>query len=417
VREQPMGCSSNAQCAAPTGVCVLEERTCVQCTVAEASACVGTTPVCGTDNTCGGCSQHSDCASAVCLPDGACGSDVNVAYVDPAGTGTTCTKAAPCQKVDDALKTSRPFVKFRGVTDEAVVVDNRTVTFLADPGAQLTRSSGGAIVTVKDTGTSLAVYDLAISDAPNNANGYGVLVPTGGGTPSVSLTRVTLQNNPGGGISSSGATVTVTQSTVSGNQGGGISASGGTLTVTQSTVSGNQGGGISVAGVATTFSITDNIMIYNGRALGAQASNFGGAAITSNTAGSKFERNTVAFNESNGLTFRGGTSCNAPLATAAGNLLFHNAEPDGGGGIKNDLTTQANLSGGCSFGNTLAVATDANNLGFQSPLIAPFDFHLTAATPATIRDAGGACTGVDIDGDTRPQGVACDLGADEYKAN
>jgi hypothetical protein len=44
-------CLTGRQCAAPTGVCVLEERTCVQCTVAEASACVGTTPVCGTDNT------------------------------------------------------------------------------------------------------------------------------------------------------------------------------------------------------------------------------------------------------------------------------------------------------------------------------------------------------------------------------
>ena len=45
------------------------------------------------------------------------------------------------------------------------------------------------------------------------------------------------------------------------------------------------------------------------------------------------------------------------------------------------------------------------------------DYHLTAVSPAEVRDvAGVVCTGLtDYDGDARPQGTACDLGADEHK--
>lgn len=44
------------------------------------------------------------------------------------------------------------------------------------------------------------------------------------------------------------------------------------------------------------------------------------------------------------------------------------------------------------------------------------DYHLTASTPATILDAVD-CDGntSDVDGNMRPQGGRCDLGADELK--
>jgi len=106
--------------------------------------------------------------------------------------------------VAKALATKRPFVKFTGMIDEAVTVERgRTVTFLADPNALLTSGSGGAILTVRDDNTSLTVYDLAISNAPNNANGFGLVIQAGG-APSVSLVHTTLDNNPGGGISAAG---------------------------------------------------------------------------------------------------------------------------------------------------------------------------------------------------------------------
>ena len=63
-----------------------------------------------------------------------------------------------------------------------------------------------------------------------------------------------------------------------------------------------------------------------------------------------------------------------------------------------------------------AVEKVGHDLKFVS-LSAPLDLHLTAASPATVRDVAGvtACSGPDIDGDLRPQGGLCDFGADENK--
>ncbi len=388
------GCTANDQCSSATPVCDLAETgTCVQCTATDAQACTGRTPLCGSDNLCHSCTAHADCASAACLPDGSCGSPQDVAYVvEGASSGGLCSLEAPCGALSRALATGRPFLKLHGAFVEPLLVEGgRQLVLLAAPDSRLT-ASGGPIITVRDSATSLTIHDLALTDAPGLA-GYGLLVPAGAGAPSVNLNRVTVTNN----------------------QAGGISVSAGTLAISRSTILGNPGGGLTISGADTAFAITDSFVLYNGRALGAQPSTTGGLAITANTAGSKIERNTIAFNESNGLTFRGGISCNAPLVAAAGNLIYHNAEPDGLGGLKNDLTTQRNTTSNCAFANSLALASDPRHLGFRSPLLPPLDFHLTASTPTTVRDAGGTCTGTDIDGDPRPLGDACDLGADELQ--
>ncbi len=396
-------CDSKEDCSGQEGKLACTEPNpstgfgvCVQCTLADATACSAAAPICGTDNTCRTCSKHSECASAACLPDGSCGSDANVAYVAANGTGTICSLSAPCSTLAAALAKNKAFVKVAAgdvVKDpQATIIDGKTVTILAEAGAKLSRDGNNAVVEVRGL-ADVRIFDLEITGA-SGAGGHGIDL-SDSGSPKLSLTRVKL----------------------TGNQGLGLRAQGGSVTVLQSSIANNSGGGISVSGVGTSFSIADNFITYNGRALGAQASLIGGVAITSNTTGSKFERNTVAFKESSGSTFRGGASCNAALVGASGNLLFRNSEPDGTGGLKNDATTQANLTGGCPFGNSFSAATDAANLGFKSPLIAPFDFHLTASSPTSIRDAGGMCSGTDVDGDPRPQGAACDLGADEYKAN
>lgn len=75
--------------------------------------------------------------------------------------------------------------------------------------------------------------------------------------------------------------------------------------------------------------------------------------------------------------------------------------------------------GRCNFtGNLeLAAGPDDTTLKFRSETTSPKDYHLTAASPASVRDvAGVTCTGLqDFDGDERPQGGSCDLGADEVK--
>jgi hypothetical protein len=283
------------------------------------------------------------------------------------------------------VKANKPTVKIAAgtvVDTKTTTIDGKAVTILADPGAQLGRSNVGVILQVQNDSADVKIFDLEITGGLGAGNAT-ISIPNGG-APKLTLTRVTVDRN----------------------QGIGISVSGGALTVSQSSIIANMGGGISVSGVGATFDITNSFITYNGVAAGPGATQVGGASLLPNTAGSKFERNTVALNQSDG-TFNGGVTCAGAMVSAAGNIVYRNTEIT----ATSDNTQRG---GNCQFGNTLALGSTPGDLGFKSPLVSPFDFHLTAASPATVVDAAGSCTGIDFDGQARPVGVACDLGADEY---
>jgi hypothetical protein len=265
-------CTTSADCSAPALVCDLDDTgMCVQYTAADDGACAGPTPVCGADLACRACIAHAECGARGCLPDGSCGDDARVAYVDPAGfDNSLCTLAAPCTRVSRALATGRPYVKLVGTIDEQVVVGGgQVVTFVGGPGASLTRASGpGPIVTVQDDGTSLTVYDLSIGDA---RSGFGLWILEGG-SPSVTLVRAKLINNPGGAISAEGS---------------------GTLTVTQSLISRNTGGGISVTN--GTFAIVGNM--FNGNGTDSTLMSAGALRVATMKGGNRLEFNSFYLNE------------------------------------------------------------------------------------------------------------------------
>lgn len=319
------GCSANADCTSPgAGVCdVMGTKQCVQCTATEHAACAGDAPVCGIDNTCRACTAHQECDSNACsFATGSCAAETDVAYVSSTGTdNSTCDKSAPCATIAAALMTTRHYVKIHATIDGAVVVDKgRTVTFLADPGAMITRGTGGDVLTVKDTGTSLTIYDLAIT----GAQGSSVGIALAGGVPALSLLRATVSNNAGGGITSAGS-LTIDHSTITGNGSGGpgISITGGSLSLAQSLVSGNRGGGVDVTGTMAKFAIVSNKFVSNGSG-DPPGSLIGAVSIRANfTSTNLLEFNTFYRN----LSADGKGSaiqCDPAAFTARANIMFNN---------------------------------------------------------------------------------------------
>jgi hypothetical protein len=381
-------CTSNAVCKAPTGVCDTRgSMMCVQCVAPDqVSACGGTTPACGADHVCRACARHDDCPlSRACLPDGSCAGEADVAYVDSLGiSNASCTKLSPCNQVMNALGTSRPYVKLRGTIDEAVLINDRSVTFLAEPGATLTRASTGVILKVDGTSV-VRIYDLSIADGLG-AGGIGISLPPGNSA-SLELRRVTLTNNAGGGISTVG----------------------GSLTVSQSTISGNTGGGISIS--KAQFDVTNSFIVNNGGPL----SVIGGVDITqiSDAGTHRLDFNTITGNVGT-MTVNAGVNCSTitvPL-TFDSNIIFGNTVTGGGKQVGGDMMCTASYS---DVGPDPAPGTGNIN---ADPLFvdrAHGDFHLMTSSPAKGAADPGASLGDDYDGDVRPQptGGRRDMGADE----
>lgn len=319
------GCGSNADCMSPE-VCDTMANHCVQCTATDHAACTGNTPTCGTDGTCRACAAHSECVSGACSfadGSGSCAPESDVAYVDSVNgnNNPTCGKSTPCATVTAALKAGQQrYIKISGTIDDAVVVNNlRRVTFLADPGAMLTRRGGGNVLAIEDAGTSLTIYDLTISGAKDPAAGISVDM---GAT--LSLMRAIVSNNEGGGVSSAGTLVIAhSKITNNGSSKPGVVVNGGSFSLAQSLVSGNRSGGVQVTTVTAKFAIVSNTFVSNGSG-GDMGSMTGAVNIGVNfNSANLLEFNTFYEN----LSINGSGSairCDPATFTARANIMFNN---------------------------------------------------------------------------------------------
>jgi hypothetical protein len=333
-------------------------------------------------DTCRGCAAHSECASAVCTSDGSCAAAAMVAYVSDTGTDTgTCPMASPCKTITFALTQNPRYVKIHGMISDRPVINNQTVTLAADAGATLSATTAGPLVTV--SGTSVVeIDDLHVTGAlGGTGSGYGIWLNSQNA--SVKLNRVEVDQC--GYI--------------------GVSATGGSLTIARSTIHENTGGGVEANN--TTFDIT-NTFIY--RNLDSRNSFIGGARLIP-AAGttSRFAFNTVVDNniESSSLN-SGGVTCDATFA-APNNIIARNH-------VNLDATaTNANTIGMCTY-PTSAIAMTVTAFNFVSPdNPTPYNYHLQAGSVAIDTATTTMDVDVDFDGDIRPQGMAKDQGADEYK--
>nr|MBA3501658.1 right-handed parallel beta-helix repeat-containing protein [Deltaproteobacteria bacterium] len=392
----PMKCQMSSDCDGDPNKTICEAMECVQCTQADKSACGDNTPICDMgSNSCRACKTSADCESAVCLDSGMCAVKTDVLYVEGGTPNTgTCTFEVPCGTVSYALTITplRTTMKIKGTVIETstVTIDNRSLAIYGEtmPQAILTRPGGNEILRIDGTSV-VSMFHLQLSGA-TGANGHGISILSGS-SGALSFKRIKVINNGGIGITSLGS---------------------GKLTLTQSNIFNNDGGGANIEGTHL-LDVTSNFFTQNGNTDSVTPSEKGGVRVTANQMTSKFEFNTIAYNGSSGLLNRGGFHCQAPNVSATGNIVYRNSEGSGAT-VKTDGTTQTHTGVNCNYGNSLVLAMDSVDLGFKMPTSGTFDFHLDPArVPASVKDAGGACTVRDIDNQARPSGAACELGADE----
>jgi hypothetical protein len=330
---------------------------------------------------------------------------------------------------------------------------------IPSPVFDVTAGAGGIVDVTLD--------GLTISNSTGFPNGGwepGIFARSmGDGSLTLTVSRCNLRASRGGGISAhrnftSGGSLqlTVADSMLKGNRtgysgfGGGISASGSVaLTVTRSVFVRNRaqsgGGAIDFEGISLT--VADSIFLRNrvvdsGFLVNSSPQGGGGilvfGALPSDVA--TFTNNFFAGNTAKGdggaLWIYAGSPVDITNCT-----LARNTTKMSGGGLH--LETAGSLTNTIAWGNKAAMGTDVwaggatldldhddigelatgstvvNDLGGNintDPLLVapPKDLHLTAGSPCI--DAG-TCTGpppTDIEGDPRPSGAGCDIGADEF---
>ena len=383
--DAPGGSASCTVTACATGVCDTVSGSCVQCTSTQASACTGTTPVCGTNDMCQACTDDSQCGSSACLPDGSCAESSAILYASSSGDSAgSCSLTDMCT-IDQAL---------------AIADSTQHVIKLA-PG---TYGTAGLAVTQSVT----ILGRGAIVD--KNMGGNGPVFTTATASTTVELDYMTIQGGDdsgvGHGISCTGASLIVHGATSQNNSAIGISAQNCNLTIARATVYHNAEGGLLIAGSGIQFDITDTFVIRNGNTTDGT---FGGVNISTTSVGtSRFEFNTVADNSaSTGVNHFGGMICDIAGFTAGDNIVAQNV-------LHGLVTANEQTEGACTFPASL-VQDDETGLAFVNATTAPYSYKIQSASTAKDTATFPSLVDVDNEGDFRPQGVQKDIGADEFK--
>lgn len=275
--------------------------TCVACTTAtQASDCSGATPICGSDNSCRACQAHSECASGICVFDGAsagsCAAASQIAYVDNKGSVTTCSAngmthdgnapATAFCDIQNAVSTSKPYVLVAGQTPSGTsayskvsITSARTVTIVgpgqgaAAPATIYDPTNVGLTISLSGSGVSgtVIVDGLEIGDRSNASLQDAVdCTASGGASATLVVRRTAIQHSSKLGVNSNGCDATMGSTLVENNVMGGLQFTTSDLEMDASLVENNSGGGIQLS--TSDFTIENTVIALNGSA----SSGFGG---------------------------------------------------------------------------------------------------------------------------------------------
>lgn len=319
-------CVSCDQMGAPNGACqsldaltpVCSEGTCVQCTVQQAEACAGQTPICNPSNECVACTEHDHCPDSACHLDG----ESAGACFDPAEV-VEITNEAELSAVLDQL----------GANDRAVF--------------RISSGSYGVPIAIGDEAEVAIIGQGATPPVLNGDNGLQGPLAVGSGA-MVYLDGVLVANALGGGVECTGPRGTslwLDDTEVRNCMRYGVDAVGECATHLRRTViSSNGDGGLVVEG--GELWVENSVVGRNGDDL---TSTFGGMRLS------------LTFVDITYSTLVGNEASNA----ARGSLFCLGGES---GSIRNSIIVgSGNSIDGC---DTLAFntnATDDSNLGGSNP--------------------------------------------------
>ncbi len=385
-----MQCSDSSQCpgfgeSAEQVFC--EDGACAECR-ADVNDCSGARPICETGR-CVACTANAQCASGVCIEDGTCADEADVAYVSPTGAATgNCLALSPCNTITFALSLAptRPFI----VIDSGTYSQNATIRLfgtrrLIGRGATrpiIQRGTAGPIVTMATGFFGLEFMEIAGATGgalEDDTGGNGVVCPIDANG-AVRIIDSVIRDNAATGVRLRKCTATSILSRFTGNGASGLAATDSGVTLDRCTVSDN-GNGLNLDG--GNFSVTNTFVTRNQNDA-IELFLFTGQLGT-------FAFNTIVDN--GGIGFE----CNAPAgASMPNNIVARNA-------------TQT--TGSCAFPSSVLADSAISPLMFVSPEVAPFDYHIK---PGSIAIGAATVTTIDhdFDGQVRPSSGA-DVGADE----
>jgi predicted outer membrane repeat protein len=265
----------------------------------------------------------------------------------------------------------------------------------------------------------------------NSANFGGGAIA---GFDSTNIFNSTFSNNKAPGASSFGGAIyfqsiggalIVTESALFNNSsaldGGAIYIANGPVTIRNVTVSGNSaknnGGGIFMTETVQnpTTANLNNVTITNNLADSDQDGNGDGGGIFRAAGTAQVQNSIIANNQDTPGNTGGGSihpDCTGSLLTQGHNLIGRN---DGCGGFTNLVNGDQVGSGASPINPHLGGL--ANNGGpTQTHALIPGSPAIDAGNPLLPGGGGFTCAGTDQRGVTRPQGAACDIGAEEYRA-
>ena len=361
-------CNDNSNCTANSAAAFCVNNACTGCQTAGTGACTGAKPICATSGgyagQCVECIGNADCKVAtkpVCDTNQcrACAKDGDCTNISPA---VVCGLDGSCPG-DNAV------IYLQNSVDCSTASPGNGTSatpYCSSDDATAALSATKSVIVIKGP---LAVGNLTLSFAQKP-----VLIA---GQSSANLTKPTTGTPPLVNITA--GEVTLRDLTIPGGSDAGVSVSGGAiLHMDRCYVLNNQGIGIQTT--ASAFDIVNTVIAGNGTAAGGYGVSLG----TYSGSPTRFAFNTVVNNVG------GGVFCGTPSDYKLTGILANANGPTNFLNCQTDSTT----------------STAAPNFGTN--------YHLTATSPC-VNAGGPTCPPDDIDGDTRPQGTACDCGADEYK--